>query len=236
MSFLSDYLPFFSATVSLVFAVVVFLRWLREPGHRHLLLWTIGILMYSLGGFCEGYTGAIGWSPLVFRLWYLFGAMLVAAWLGQGTVYLLAKARTARISLVILVLASIYGAIRVFGAELAPAVPGQELAGKLIVSGGVRILTPFFNIYGTLALVGGAAWSAWIFFRKKVLRNRAIGNVLIALGALMPAFGGTFSRFGIPNALYISEFLGAVIMFVGFLTAIRPEAARSASKGEAKPA
>ncbi len=223
MTFLSGYLPFLSATVSLIFAIVVFTRWLREPRHNHLLLWTIGILMYSVGGFCEGWNGLIGWNPLVFRLWYLFGAILVAAWLGQGTVYLLAKPRTAHITLAILLVASLYGAIRVFGAQLDAAQPGQELTGSLIVSGGVRILTPFFNIYGTLALVGGAAWSAWIFFRKRQLRNRAIGNVLIALGALMPAFGGTFSRFGVPNALYISEFLGAVIMFVGFLTAVRPE-------------
>jgi len=224
MNFLSSYLPFLSATVSLIFAIVVFSRWLREPKHSHLLLWAIGILMYSIGGFCEGWNGLVGWSPLAFRLWYLFGAILVAAWLGQGTVYLLAKPRTAHITLVILIIASIYGAIRVFGAQLGVAQPGQELSGSLIVSGGVRILTPFFNIYGTLALVGGAAWSAWIFFRKKVKRNRAVGNVLIALGALMPAFGGTFSRFGIDNALYISEFLGAVIMFVGFVTAVRPEA------------
>lgn len=228
MSFLSSYLPFLSATLSLAFALVVFLRWLRERSHSHLLLWTAGILMYSLGGYCEGWNGVLGWNPLVFRLWYLFGAMLVAAWLGQGTVYLLAKKRTAHISLALLVLASVYGAAKVFGAELAPAQQGQELTGRLIVSGGVRVLTPFFNVYGTLTLVGGAAWSAWIFFRKKVLRNRALGNVLIALGALMPAFGGTFSRFGIPNALYISEFLGALIMFAGFLTAVKPEAARTA--------
>lgn len=223
MAFLSSYLPFISATVSLAFAVVVFTRWLHARAHAHLLLWTIGILMYSLGGYCEGWNGTLGWNPLVFRLWYLFGAMLVAAWLGQGTVYLLAKRPVAHVTLAILAIASIYGAFRVFGAELAPAQQGQELTGRLIVSGGVRVLTPFFNIYGTLTLVGGAAWSAWIFFRKGVLRNRAVGNVLIAVGALMPAFGGTFSRFGIPNALYISEFLGAVIMFVGFLTAVKPE-------------
>jgi len=227
MTFLSTYLPFLSATLSLVFALVVFTRWLREIRHSHLLLWTIGILMYSIGGFCEGWNGVLGWNPLVFRLWYLFGAMLVAAWLGQGTVYLLAKPRTAHVSLAILLVASIYGAFAVFGARLDAAQSGQELTGRLIVSGGVRILTPFFNIYGTLTLVGGAAWSAWLFFRKKALRNRAIGNVLIALGALMPAFGGTFSRFGIPNALYISEFLGALIMFVGFLTAVKPEAKKA---------
>ncbi len=39
---------------------------------------------------------------LVFRLWYLFGAILVAAWLGQGTVYLLVKPRWANILMIVL--------------------------------------------------------------------------------------------------------------------------------------
>ena len=39
---------------------------------------------------------------------------------------------------------------------------------------------------------------------------------------MLPAFGGTFSRFGIPNALCIGELLGAMIMFVGFIRATTP--------------
>ena len=73
-----------------------------------------------------------------------------------------------------------------------------------------------------MTLVGGALYSAWIFWRKRVLLHRTIGNILIAAGALLPAFGGTFSRFGVPGALYISELLGAILLFVGFLRAITP--------------
>ena len=50
----------------------------------------------------------------------------------------------------------------------------------------------------------------------------SVGDVLIAAGAILPAFGGSFSRFGIPGALYISELLGAVILFIGFLRAVTP--------------
>ena len=38
----------------------------------------------------------------------------------------------------------------------------------------------------------------------------------------MPAFGGSAQRFGIPVALYVGEFLGAVLMFIGYLYASRP--------------
>jgi hypothetical protein len=52
--------------------------------------------------------------------------------------------------------------------------------------------------------------------------HRSIGNVLIAVGAILPAFGGTFSRAGFSGALYISEFLGAILIFIGFLRATTP--------------
>jgi hypothetical protein len=195
----------------------------------------VSINSCGIGGFCEAYYGALGWNPLVFRLWYLFGAILVAAWLGQGTVYLLAKPRWAHALMILLALGSLYGLIRVFTAELDPTLmtsslhTGSELSGHAIVTPGVRMLTPFFNLYGTMTLVGGAAWSAWIFWRKRILLHRVIGNVLIAAGAILPAFGGTFSRFGISSALYICELLGAVLIFIGYIRAITPMKNDSAS-------
>lgn len=221
------FIPLTSAVVSLVFSGFVFKRYLAKH-HTNNLLWAIGMLFYAIGGACEALYGFFGWNPLVFRLWYLFGAILVAAWLGQGTVFLLAKPRLANILMAVLGLASLFAAYRVFTAQLDPAGmissvhTGSELSGGAIQTPGVRTLTPFFNVYGTLTLVGGALYSAWLFFRKRVLLHRVIGNVLIATGALLPAFGGAFSRFGIPGALYISELLGAIILFIGFLRATTP--------------
>jgi hypothetical protein len=224
---MNTWLPLISSITSFVFAFLVLKRYSVRRG-PHLLLWGIGMIFYGIGGFCEAFYGFFGWNPLVFRLWYLFGAILVAAWLGQGTVYLLAKRKWANALMVVLALASIYAAIRIFVAELDPSLmtsslhTGSELSGHAIVSPGVRTLTPFFNLYGTVTLVGGALYSAWIFWRKRILLHRTIGNILIAVGAILPAFGGTFSRFGIPGALYISELLGAVLLFIGFLRAITP--------------
>jgi len=227
MTFVNTYLPFISATISLIFAFFVFRRYAARKS-AHLLIWGIGLIFYAVGGFCEGYYGLFGWNPLIFRLWYLFGAILVAAWLGQGTIFLLAKKNWAIGTMIALAIASIYGFIRVFGAELDPSLmteslhTGSELSGHAIITPGVRSLTPLFNVYGTVALVGGAIWSAWIFFRKRILLHRTIGNILIALGALAPAFGGGFSRMGISGALYIGELLGAVLMFIGFIRATTP--------------
>lgn len=220
-------LPLLSSLISFVFAFFVFKRYAERKG-AHLLLWGIGTIFYGIGGFCEFYYGAFGWNALIFRLWYLFGAILVAAWLGQGTVYLLAKAKWAHGLMIVLALASLFAVYKVFTAQLDPALmiasahTGSELSGHAILTGGVRILTPFFNIYGTLALVGGAAYSAFIFWRKRVLLHRTIGNILIAVGAMLPAFGGVFSRLQFPGVLYLGEFLGIILLFAGFIRATTP--------------
>ena len=220
-------LPLLSGIISLIFAFFVLKRYMERKG-AYLLVWGIGTIFYGIGGLSEAFYGTFGWNPLVFRLWYLFGAILVAAWLGQGTVYLLAKRKWANILLGILILGSLYGAFKVFTAQLDPSLmagathTGSELSGRAITSSGVRILTPFFNMYGTLTLVGGAAYSAFIFWRKRVLLHRTIGNILIAIGAMLPSFGGVFSRLQFPGALYIGEFLGILFLFAGFLRATTP--------------
>ena len=220
----TDYLPFASSIVIGVFTVMVFRRYVTKTKKAsHLLLWGIGLTLYFIGTFAEAWHTLFGWNALVFRLWYLSGAVLTAAWLGQGTVELLLRrrvkgVRVSHIILGVLIVASLYGAFKVFTAQLEP-IAGNEMFGEAIVSPGVRILTPFFNSYGTLALVGGAIYSAYIFWRKRILPNRVVGNVLIAAGAMLPAMGGLFSRFGLGGYLYVGELLGAILMFAGFIRA-----------------
>lgn len=95
--------------------------------------------------------------------------------------------------------------------------------GLLPLGSSVRLTTPFFNIYGLLTLVGGAIWSAYLFWRKRVLPNRVIGNVLIALGALLIGFASTLTRLGYGQFLYLGELLSAILMFAGFRFAARPQ-------------
>ena len=230
-------LSLISGILSVVFAGFLIVRFAAHKG-VHLLVWSLGMLLYAVGGLCEAYTGAFGWNDTAFRLWYLCGAFLSAAWLGQGTLFLLGRrAWWVTVLAGILALGSVYAVVQLFGATVDQAlvVTGAPLTGKVIVSMGVRSLTPFFNSYGTLALVGGAIYSAIVFARKRVLPNRVTGNILIAVGALMPAIGGSFSRFGSGSILYASELLGALLMFVGFLYSGRPSAEASKATSPADP-
>ncbi len=113
------------------------------------------------------------------------------------------------------------------GAQLATETQnGQQVTvvrGLLPLGSPVRRTTPLFNIYGLLTLVGGAIWSAYLFWRKRVLPNRVIGNVLIAAGALLIGSASLLTRLGYGQFLYIGELLCAILMFAGFRFAARPQ-------------
>jgi hypothetical protein len=223
-------LPFISTVITFCFAAAVLNRY-RLGRKPHSLMWGIGLVLYGLGTFAEAYL-AVRWNSTLLRLWYLCGAMLTAAWLGQGTIYLLIrKPGVANVMAGALALISLAAAVAVFtapvnGASFLPGVPlstqYKDLLGR---SGLIVLLTILLNIYGTLTLVGGALWSAYLFARKRVLPNRVLGNILIAVGALLPASAGTFIRLGWGDWLYASELFGAALMFLGFWLATQPQPA-----------
>ncbi len=78
--------PLISCIVSLVFAVTVLDQYFarRKP---YQLLWSIGLFMYFVGTGTEFWSGTWELNETIYRLWYLFGAIFVAAYLGMGTIY-----------------------------------------------------------------------------------------------------------------------------------------------------
>jgi hypothetical protein len=217
-----NYLPYLSTLVTFAFTVAVFNRY-RQRGGVYSLLWAFGLLLYGLGTLSEVIL-SLTFSVIVLKLWYLTGAMLTAAWLGMGTVHLLIrKGSAAQVLTWILGAVSVLALVLVFAAPVNSAVydvarPVSEQYKEILTRNGLIILlTILLNIYGTLTLVGGAIYSAFLFWRKKILANRMYGNILIAAGALSPAMGGTFLRAGLVDMLYLSELVGAVLMFIGFI-------------------
>ena len=229
------FLPFVSTLVTFAFAAAVFTRYLKRRG-PHLLLWTIGLVFYGLGTLSEVILG-FTFSELVLKLWYLSGAMLTAAWLGQGTIHLLVRKRGVALALTgILAAVSVLAAFLVLSAPLTPAAASYNLSMAIssqykdILTRGELLsrLTMWMNIYGTLTLVGGAIYSAIIFWRKRVLLHRMIGNILIAVGAMAPVMAGSFVKLGLPDLLYLSELIGVVVMYMGFMRAAAIPAAEIA--------
>lgn len=220
------YLPVFSTIVTFVFMIAVFRRYQKRRG-AHLLVWTFGLLWYGIGTLSEVILG-LTYSGFILKLWYLAGAMMTAAWLGQGTIHLLVRKRgIAKGLTIILSIVSILSTLLIIITPFASDAPTFQLSQAIssqykdiLIRNGLTIaLTIILNLYGTVTLVGGAVYSAFIFWRKRVLFNRMIGNILIAVGAILPAMAGSFVNLGMADVLYLSELLGVIIMYTGFIKA-----------------
>lgn len=236
----NEILPFISSTIMLAFVAVVLRRWWRHKA-PHLLVWGIGLSMFGAGTLMEAYS-ALAWNDVAFRAWYLFGAMLTAAWIGQGSIYLLAKRPIPHVTLAILAIVSVASLYGIASLTLDTSVASVDLSlseqyRDIMPSTWVRFpTTMILNLYGTIALVGGALYSAWLFWRKRVLKDRMWGNILIATGALSTASAGTLSRLGYGEYLYLSELIAAVLMFAGFIVASRRGGQEPATAERTEPA
>jgi hypothetical protein len=225
-----NFIPVLSTIVTFIFAGAVLNRYRRRKG-MHLLMWGIGLILYGLGTLSEVIL-SLTFSGVVLKVWYVSGAMLTAAWLGQGTIWLLVrKPGIARLLTYLLAAVSLLAIGLVMLAPLTPAAAGYDVSQPIsaqykdiLTRGGpIILLTILLNIYGTICLVGGALYSAYLFLRKRVLLNRVIGNILIAAGALLPAMAGSLVARGLVDVLYLSELLGVILMYLGFLQATAPQ-------------
>lgn len=216
--------------VSGVFALLILRRWRHHHYRPHLLAWGIGMCMYFVGALSQVVLTQ-EWNPTFFALWYWCGALMTAPWLGQGTIYLLLRrgniARNIQMALLLVAIMTLPWALwftPLDGGAWRPDADMTEIFRDIMPSGSgsVRFFSPIMNTWGTIALVGGAIWSALLFRRKHILPERVYGNWLIAIGGLLPALGGTFIRLGYPSIKYTAELAGVVLIFAGFLVASRP--------------
>ena len=97
------------------------------------------------------------------------------------------------------------------------AVDGDRLTGRVMEWGWVRLFSPLLNTYALVFLVGGAIVSAWRYYRRpERAHTRVKGNVLIAIGALLPGIGGSFTRLGYVEVLYVTELVGLTLIWLGY--------------------
>jgi hypothetical protein len=212
------YIPIITTFLSVAFGTVLFKHWRRKPDANYLFWWFLGVAMYGLGTFTESMTTLFGWQEVIFKSWYISGALLGGAPLAQGTVYLLFRKKVADRMSVVLVLYVLVASVCIVSSPIDwTMVESFRLSGKALEWSWVRMFSPFINSYAFIFLVGGAVWSAIQYARKtQTNASRMWGNILIAVGGLLPGIGGTSARFGMVEVLYVTEFLGLLIIWAGY--------------------
>ena len=233
MPTLVHYIPIVTTFIALSLAFSLARRF-RQRGGPHLFWWTIGALTYAAGTAIEASVTLFGWHEWLFRGWYIAGALLGGAPLAQGAVYLHLPRRVANVLSVILVAVVVTAAACVL---IVPVnyelVEAHRLTGRVMAWPWVRAFSPFINLYAFVFLVGGAVRSAVQFWRRRETRLRAEGNALIAVGGLLPGIGGSFTRFGYTEVLYVTEFIGIILIYLGYLRATGARGATETSANDA---
>jgi hypothetical protein len=214
------FVPIATTVLALGFSVVLFRRY-RERGGLHHLWWAVGALSYAAGTITESVTTLTGWHEGVFRAWYITGALLGGAPLAQGSVYLHFGRRTANALSMVLIATIVIASVCVLMSPIRyDLVEQYRLSGNVLEWSWVRRFSPFINIYAVLGLVGLAIRSAAYYAVRKETWHRCIGNVYIAIGGVLPGIGGTFTRFGHVEVLYVTEFLGLGLIIIGYYCVI----------------
>ena len=225
MRSLVHFIPIVTTLVAILFAPRVLRRWRAKRPAPHLFWWGLGIVLYGVGTFTESWTTLFGWNEWVFRSWYVSGALLGGAPLAQGTAYLLLQRRTANVLAVLLVTTVAVASVGVFLTPIDMSlVESHRLTGSVMEWQGVRLFSPFINTYAFIFLAGGAALSAWRFRKDPSARHRVVGNVFIAVGALLPGIGGMATRMGHTEVLYVMELIGLLLIWTGYRYNVRPQA------------
>jgi len=180
-------------------------------------MWSVALLFYGLAGGMEFLIGAGIINLLVYRLWYVTGAIFGGAYLAIGAVYCMAPRKIAFPLLLLLAVASIYACIIVF---ITPVdISGMHGLSSRPLPLQIRILSPFFNIAAGLVMLLAIISGIISLVKKKGAAAGGVSLILIGAGMILPAIGGTYLRLGMPASIYIyvMDLMGLILFYVGGL-------------------
>jgi hypothetical protein len=214
--------PVAAALLAIAFALLLVRSLLRRVAGQK-VLWAAGFALFALAASCEALAQRAGWSPALFRTYYLAGGVLTVAYLGAGSAWLLlprrgrdALAGALGVATVAAITTVLLAPVSAHGLAVTPS--GHPPANG-VLGGHAFLWAVALNTVGTLFLVGGSLLSI-------IRRQRIRANVWIACGAITVAAATGLSRTGNTSLVYVGELVGIALMFCGFtLTspARRPE-------------
>ena len=211
-----DYIPIFTTILSLYFFIEILKHYLFRK-KKYLFWWMIGVATFGLGTLSESIHTIIGYNEFNLRFWYILGALLGGFPLAQGTVYLLFSKKFANQSSLFFIsyilIASIF--ILMVPIKITESFDGG-LTGQVFEWQWVRFFSIPINIYAFTFLVGGAIYSAYKYSKFKNLIYKVYGNTAIAIGGILPGIGGSFTRAGYIEVLFVTEFFGLALIYAGY--------------------
>jgi hypothetical protein len=217
----------FVAGAALACTAVVALRARRAPAGRRpaFVAWTLAFAIYAVAALALLRGAASGWDAPTFRAYYLFGGVLVVAYLAVGQLLLvLPGRRVSRLAAASLLFLTWAGAAAVLAAgvdERALAAAGAAPPNDALDGFWATLMAVLLNSLGTVVLVAGALWSA--------RRRRDPRPLLVAVGVLVIALASSATRLGSYELFALAQAAGIALILAG-LVLRRPEARRPSAR------
>ena len=206
--------------LGLVFTILVLRQYLARR-KTYQLTWSIALALWTVAVTAELVATLFGWSAWTYRAYYAAGALLVSAWLGMGTLYLILPKPRADVIQGVLAVFSLLGVILIAGWHITPeqlqTSTGQFLPLRVFPFFPVQLVLILLNTFGTLAFAGGGLWSAFKFARHRAMMERAIATGLIGIGGLIAATAHSLGVLGGVELFRISELAALGFIFAGYL-------------------
>ncbi len=214
--------PVISAIISLLCAGVLTHDARRRP-RPDKVIWALAFLMFALAAGADAAGRSIAWTPWLARLYYSTGPALVVMFLAIGELYLLFPRVMSKFGAGATVLLTAFWVAMVTSAPIDHARLAADGWEAIERGTAMVVITVLINAIGTIIIVGGTGYSVWTFWRQGIMRNRMFGCALIALGTLAVGAGGTLTRLGHYEYLYIAMSVGVALIFAGVLETRRPD-------------
>ena len=231
--------PLIVVVVNAIFGTIVWRQFLsrRRP---YQLVWTVALALGMLAGLFYVLFLALNDSTACFKLYYICGALLMAAYLGLGSVYLHAGRRFADLTAAVILVLSVVGIVTILSAgvnhgELVAAANQVGPGTKALEPGPWKAMVAILNIFGSIAVIGGAIYSGWRTYRRQAPLNFLYANILIAVGTFLAALAGSAADQGaFAGSFWLLLAVGFVVLFCGFLltTVSRPVLTASQARQE----
>jgi hypothetical protein len=210
---LESILSLVAGVIALAVAVTVFRVYLSKRKVHH-LLWAVGMVLWSASDFTQLYALVIGWTVPVYLL-YFFCSIMLAGFLGAGTLYLVAPGR--RISTYYfwfnVVCAAILAILLVTTPVNKTALQTAVAGANAITSAYVGLIAAIVNTPALITFVGGAAYS--------FVRTKRLYALLITIGAFLAALGGILATALLPQFLPYTDFVGVSFLGAGFFLTLK---------------
>jgi len=174
---MSVVIPAATSILAFLFSLALLDQW-RERRHGYQLIWAIGMVFFGIASGCEAIGGGSGWNELLYRTWYLAGAVWTAGWLGLGTAFLLGRTRFGYTFAVCLFLAGLF----TFLTQAKEQYPGSGsapilyLIAALVLAIAIGVETYFQN-------------ERWPYMAALAVVGATILSVVLMLTATLPAPG-----------------------------------------------